>query len=140
MMKVPVHQSRHIDGYNEGDSRSLWRYERFMKSRGMEFHRWMCSEDYCDMYIRDRIDMKNKIIVGLHPDQVTGYIVEEALRSGMSLAMIPCCVYPSLFQDRNLDEGTDVRSYDKFMEYLMNKKKQIKKNERKDIVGRNQVK
>ena len=140
MMKVPVHQMLHIDVYNEVDSRSLWSYERFMKSMGMEFHRCMFSEDYCDMYIRDRIDMKNKkIIVGLHPDQVTEFIVEEALRNEMSFAIIPCCVYPSLFPDRHLDEGTAVRSYDQFIEYLMNKNKQIKKTVLKDMVGCNQV-
>lgn len=74
------------------------------------------------------------ILLGLHPDQCTEDIVDAALKLNLSFAIVPCCVYPDLFPDRqhwvkekgtNVDEQCHaripVRSYNDFLEYLMQK-------------------
>jgi SAM-dependent methyltransferase len=66
-------------------------------------------------------------LVGLHPDQCTEDIVDAALAHGKPFAVVPCCVYPDLFAKRKLKkDGRDVRSYDDFLAYLMEKDDRIK--------------
>ena len=40
------------------------------------------------------------LVVGLHPDEATGAIVELALEHGKPFAVVPCCVFPQRFPDR----------------------------------------
>ena len=40
------------------------------------------------------------VIVGMHPDQATEAIVDAALRADRPFAVVPCCVYPTLFPRR----------------------------------------
>jgi hypothetical protein len=37
------------------------------------------------------------LLIGLHPDECTEDIVNVALRCNKSVAIVPCCVFPSLF-------------------------------------------
>ena len=46
------------------------------------------------------------IVIGLHPDQATDSIVDCALRFNKPFAIMPCCVYPTLFPDRRLSMNT----------------------------------
>ena len=85
------------------------------------------------------------LLFGLHPDQCTEDILDVALSHNISVAIVPCCVYPDLFPSRRMmprDEGINsesvsqrmgssskdedaninpVRSYDDFLQYLMDK-------------------
>ena len=77
------------------------------------------------------------IIVGLHPDEATEAIVDAALRTGAAFAVVPCCVFPSLFAWRRLEgesdpwasaincqasgDGSPVVSYEEFCTYLQQK-------------------
>jgi hypothetical protein len=66
-------------------------------------------------------------LVGLHPDQCTEDIVDAALAHDKPFAVVPCCVYPDLFAKRKLKkDGRDVRTYDDFLAYLMEKDDRIK--------------
>lgn len=45
------------------------------------------------------------LVVGLHPDQATDGILEFALAHGKPFAIVPCCVFPTLFTQRRLRGG-----------------------------------
>jgi hypothetical protein len=60
-----------------------------------------------------------RIVVGLHPDQATEAIVAFALARGLAFAVAPCCVFADLFAERRLRDGTPVRTYDQFCQYLV---------------------
>jgi hypothetical protein len=65
------------------------------------------------------------IIVGLHPDECTEDIIDAALLTNKPAAIIPCCVFASLFPERKLKNGKLVCSYDDFLLYLMEKDERI---------------
>merc|ERR1711957_630895 len=57
-----------------------------------------------------------------HPDQATEPIVEWASRNNKAFAVVPCCVFPSLFGARRQSvggPGYSVRNYSTFMSYLV---------------------
>ncbi len=46
-------------------------------------------------YYNDEIDISDyDLIVGLHPDGATEYIVKNAIQNNKRFAVIPCCVFP----------------------------------------------
>lgn len=62
------------------------------------------------------------VVIGLHPDQATEPIVDYALETGKAFAVMPCCVFPRLFPNRQLVEGDDstpVVTYSQLVEYLV---------------------
>jgi hypothetical protein len=76
-------------------------------------------------------DTSNMLLLGLHPDQCTEDIINVALRSNTSFAVVPCCVYPDLFPNRHywdngLSKPMPVRTYDEFLKYLIQKDDGIK--------------
>lgn len=58
------------------------------------------------------------LVLGLHADQATEHIVELAIRANKPFAVLPCCVFPSLFPQRRLADGEPVRKYEQFISYL----------------------
>jgi len=70
---------------------------------------------------------KSTCIVGLHPDECTEDILDAAIELNKPAAIIPCCVFASLFPDRKLKNGATVCSYDQFLEYLMGKDERIQR-------------
>ena len=59
-------------------------------------------------------------VVGLHPDQATGAIVDCGLVLNKPWAVVPCCVFPSLFPGRlRPGDGTQVRTTEALVEHLM---------------------
>lgn len=58
------------------------------------------------------------LIVGLHPDQATERIVRFGLKHQKSFAVLPCCVFPKMFPDRFNPDGTPVRHYEEFCDWL----------------------
>ncbi len=61
------------------------------------------------------------ILVGCHPDQCTESSVDVALARGKPFAVIPCCVFPTLFPARRIGTGQSVRTYRGFLKYLREK-------------------
>jgi hypothetical protein len=66
------------------------------------------------------------ICVGLHPDQCTEDILDVALRFNKPFAIVPCCVFPGFFPLMRLRSGTAVRTYEQFLEYLLEKDERLK--------------
>ncbi len=70
--------------------------------------------------------------------QATEAIVDSALLAGKPFAIVPCCVYPDLFPTRTYC-GVHVRSYDQFIQYLMEKHPSIQRHKLANTPGRNTV-
>jgi hypothetical protein len=81
----------------------------------------------CHIYILlERLNLNSRLTTGMHPDQATEAIVDLALRLCVPFAVVPCCVYPSLFPHRRLlrrpgQRAIAVRSYATFCDYLLDK-------------------
>mmetsp|Transcript_16778 Transcript_16778/g.24653 ORF Transcript_16778/g.24653 Transcript_16778/m.24653 type:complete len:156 (+) Transcript_16778:1-468(+) len=80
------------------------------------------------------------LILGIHADGATEAIVDAALMYNKPFMVVPCCVFPSLFQTRMVkdEDGVTrhVRSHDQFCRYLVQKDDRLKM-EVLPIEGRN---
>jgi len=76
--------------------------------------------------------------IGLHADECTEDIVDAALHYKKSLAIVPCCVFPSFFPMRRLRNDRFVNSYDEFLCYLLEKDERLCRATL-DFEGKNQV-
>jgi len=61
------------------------------------------------------------ILVGMHPDQATEWIVDYALEHRKPFAVVPCCVCPTAFPRRRTSAGGAVITHDDFVAYLTRK-------------------
>jgi hypothetical protein len=66
------------------------------------------------------------VLVGLHSDQATECIVDAALELNKPFAVVPCCVFPSMFPNRKTRDGNVVTSQKEFVQYLLDKDNGIK--------------
>ena len=61
-------------------------------------------------------------LVGMHPDQATEPIVDQALARGKPFAVVPCCVFAreaaAAGLERRTPEGKEVSTYEELLEYL----------------------
>lgn len=71
------------------------------------------------------------VLIGMHADGATEAIVDAALKYRKPFVVVPCCVFPRLFNQRFLvkDDGTKVpvRSHEQFCEYLLQKDTRFKR-------------
>ena len=58
-------------------------------------------------------------VVGLHPDQATGAIVDCGLVMNKPWAVVPCCVFPSRYPHRLDQSGKTARTTGQLVEHLM---------------------
>ncbi len=70
------------------------------------------------------------VVLGMHPDGATEYIVDTCVKHNKPFAVIPCCVFP---KDPNMKF-----SFEGWVDHLMSKSKWIKKV-KLDFIGRNEV-
>lgn len=77
-------------------------------------------------------------LVGLHPDECTEDILDAALQHQKSVAIVPCCVFPTFFPTRRLRCGKAARTYDEFLRYLLEKDDRLSR-ETLPFEGKNQV-
>ena len=65
----------------------------------------------CEECSEDKILENCSCIIGLHPDQATGAIVEFAVKHRKPFIVVPCCVFSRLFPDRFVpSSGTQGRN------------------------------
>merc|ERR1719203_1874307 len=95
------------------------RTENFLRSKGFIMHKCLFNEEY----IKNNLNTWNmaSIIIGMHPDEATEDIVDFALKYNKSFAVVPCCVFPTLFPHRKLSCGKPVRYVEEFITYLLAK-------------------
>jgi hypothetical protein len=65
-------------------------------------------------------------ISGFHPDQATEATIDLALFLKVPFSIVPCCVFPSEFPNRQLD-GMRVKSHSQLIYYLCMKHEKIRK-------------
>ena len=78
------------------------------------------------------------LVVGLHPDQAAGDIIDFAMAMGVPYCIVPCCVYSDTFAQRKLRDGTKVRTFDHLVEWLCEKDPRAK-TATLDLEGKNTV-
>ncbi|ORX62757.1 hypothetical protein DM01DRAFT_1297529 [Hesseltinella vesiculosa] len=61
------------------------------------------------------------LLVGLHPDEATEPIVDQALRLGKPFAVVPCCVFARHFRHRLLASGEPVATTQDLIQYICEK-------------------
>ncbi|KAI2493738.1 hypothetical protein MHU86_20808 [Fragilaria crotonensis] len=80
--------------------------------------------------LRDALQ-RCKLIIGMHSDGATEYIVNAALHYGKPFVVVPCCVFPNLFNQRflinNNGEKIPVRTHAQFCEFLLEKDKRLRR-------------
>jgi hypothetical protein len=66
-----------------------------------------------------------RLLVGMHADGATEAIIDAALLYNKPFVVVPCCVFPNLFQERRVSNGegdtVPVRSHEQFCRYLQEK-------------------
>lgn len=67
------------------------------------------------------------LLIGLHADEATETIVDVALDTGKPFAIVPCCVFPTLFPHRRMATGEHVRTLESFLVYLQSKHPNIQR-------------
>ncbi|KAL3926784.1 MAG: hypothetical protein SGARI_005498 [Bacillariaceae sp.] len=65
--------------------------------------------------------LRTKLVVGFHPDQATDYCFELAEILGIPWCIVPCCVFPAEFPNRQCKDGELVRDYKQLIEYIREK-------------------
>mmetsp|Transcript_24387 Transcript_24387/g.29774 ORF Transcript_24387/g.29774 Transcript_24387/m.29774 type:complete len:444 (+) Transcript_24387:176-1507(+) len=58
------------------------------------------------------------LIVGMHPDEATGSIVEIALQQKKPFAVVPCCVFTNKFPERKTSTGKRVETLNELIDWL----------------------
>eukprot|EP00571_Detonula_confervacea_P015906 CAMPEP_0172302942 /NCGR_PEP_ID=MMETSP1058-20130122/4580_1 /TAXON_ID=83371 /ORGANISM="Detonula confervacea, Strain CCMP 353" /LENGTH=441 /DNA_ID=CAMNT_0013013611 /DNA_START=86 /DNA_END=1411 /DNA_ORIENTATION=- len=76
------------------------------------------SETIVDPTEARSILQKCHLMVGFHPDQAAGEIIEFAMTQNIPWCIVPCCVYSNTFSQRKLKDGTKVTSYDHLVRWL----------------------
>jgi hypothetical protein len=75
----------------------------------------------CHMCSSDELLPNCSAIVALHPDEATGVIVEHAVKHRIPFAVVPCCVFSRVFNNRYKANGYLVQTYEDLIEWLVAK-------------------
>ena len=78
------------------------------------------------------------LLLGLHPDQATESIVDIAMCVRVPFAVVPCCVFPDLFPERERGGKGSVRTTREFVGYLCGKGEGVRRGFL-NVKGRNVV-
>ena len=86
------------------------------------------------------VDLINKssLIIGMHPDEATDFIIDIAMKNNKSFAVVPCCVFPKIFVNRFLKNGEFVSDYPKYIKFIEEKIPEYKVDFL-EIIGRNKI-
>ncbi len=81
---------------------------------------------------------RSSLIIGMHPDEATDFIIDVAMRNFKKFAVVPCCVFPKIFTERFLTNGEFVSDYPKYIKFIQEKVPDHKVDFL-EIVGRNKI-
>lgn len=117
--KIPNKWQRRLEQQREADPTFL---EETINSRFKQLVTMFSLEHInSSQELQDSIENAS-LLLGLHADGATEAVVDAALEYQKPFVVVPCCVFPNLFQERRVanDEGTmvPVRSHEQFCKYL----------------------
>jgi len=81
---------------------------------------------------------RSSLIIGMHPDEATDYIIDIAAKNNKKFAVVPFCVFPKIFTGRFLKNGEFVSDYPKYIKFIQEKVPEHKVHFL-EIVGRNKI-
>ncbi|KAF4656467.1 hypothetical protein FOL47_008903 [Perkinsus chesapeaki] len=86
-------------------------------------HLKMLLDDDMDPCIKHGLFRDCSVVVGMHPDQATGYLQAAAMEYGKPYAIVPCCVFSDEFTDRFItkdgSDGVPVRTHEELVQWLL---------------------
>lgn len=85
---------------------------------------------------------KARLILGLHPDEATGDIVDYCVAHRIPFAVVPCCVFSRNFQHRKIFDKTSWRSVysrEDLVRYLAERFRKIQVEKLPDFQGANDI-
>ena len=118
------------------NTETIHKMESYLHKKGLIFHKCYFNKEYIQN--NDFWD-HSSIVLGMHPDEATEDIVDFAIQYNKPFAVVPCCVFPSLFPNRKLKDGQLVRTLDQFITYLKAKHPDIQSTTLMDMPGCNVV-
>ncbi|EDQ86005.1 uncharacterized protein MONBRDRAFT_28785 [Monosiga brevicollis MX1] len=95
-----------------------------------------CATEVWDRAVASQLVHECALIVGMHPDQAAGDLIDLALALNKPFALTPCCTYAKEFPKRRLANGTPVRSYSQLLDFLQQKHPSIQRCQL-DFEGKN---
>mmetsp|Transcript_13435 Transcript_13435/g.32391 ORF Transcript_13435/g.32391 Transcript_13435/m.32391 type:complete len:169 (-) Transcript_13435:1423-1929(-) len=97
-----------------------------MQTLGYSEGKDVAEGDVVDAKLAIESILKAKLVVGFHCDQATDYVIDLAEELGVPYCLVPCCVFPSEFPNRQLSDGSRVRCYSELLTYLSEKAKNLR--------------
>ncbi|EER12253.1 hypothetical protein Pmar_PMAR001050 [Perkinsus marinus ATCC 50983] len=86
-------------------------------------HLKMLLDDEVDAEVKAGIFRDCSVVVGMHPDQATGYVQSVAMEFDKPYAIVPCCVFSDEFTDRFVadrdGEHVPVRTHEELVRWLL---------------------
>lgn len=112
------------------------RFRLQLQAKGLEIEerRSMFTVDFDEKLLKSAV-----LVFGMHPDEATEPIVDVAMKWNKNFAVVPCCVFPTLFKDRKLKNGDGVVLYHEFLTYLKEKIGDGVEMDHLKIEGKNKV-
>ena len=111
---------------------------RWLARRGLAQQQCMFDAAFCRGHEAARWQA-TAVVVGMHPDEATEPVVVEALAAGKPFAVVPCCVFPTLFPHRRTTAGKLVTTHAEFVAYLCALHPGIQTDEIEGLPGCNTV-
>ncbi|KAF4714098.1 hypothetical protein FOZ62_019065 [Perkinsus olseni] len=106
-------------------------------------HLKMLLDDEMDARTKADIFRDCSVVVGMHPDQATGYLQAAAMECNKPYAIVPCCVFSDEFTDRFItDQNGDqvpVRTHEELVQWLLSRDGHVAQSGWLKFHGKNRV-
>jgi hypothetical protein len=97
------------------------------------------SFNYMNDAVLSNVASSPSLLLGLHPDQATDDCVDASLANKIPFAIVPCCVFPTMFPHRKQPSGEPVTTFTEYLDYLQAKDQRIRRSVIESMVGPNNI-
>ena len=127
--KILVGESSKLQKYRKARFEAKYGVNRFWEKNQPKIASCTLVQSIVDPEIAFHAIRNTDLLLGLHCDGATEYIVDFALKFNISFAIMPCCTCSKDFPNRKLN-GRLVKSYDELVTYLKNQDSRIKEGDK----------